>query len=251
MNPLNDREIDDQIDQTVIDQVLTDMDPESTDSLRPLLAELRTLAHGEPVEPGPLLEALLLSDETLPHETAATAVPGGAAPVLQVIEGDGPRRPARARRRRRPLAAALVLTAAIGAGTAAAAAADEGFRSTLNDGFNSVIGVLSGHPAGVPSSPAAPAPAPAPTAPSAATPDPSSAAGSAGAGVPAPSSAATSAPRTTTDAGSASASPQASHPGLPAQLPSPNLGVPLPKLPTLPGALPQPTAPAGVPGGLH
>ena len=263
MNPINDREIDDHTDQRVIDQVLTEVDPDSAESLRPLLAELRTLAHGETVEPGPLLEALLLPEETaLVSEAHAAVAAPPTVPVLRVIDGDGPgqtaglRRPARPARRRRPLAAALVLTAAIGAGTAAAAAADEGFRSTLNDGLNSVIRVLGGHAANAPASPATPAPTPAPAAPAERGSSPASApatspstAATPHAETPAPSSAATSAPRTTTGASTASPSPKAGLPGLPTQLPSPNLGVPLPKLPPVPGALP--TAPTGLPGSLN
>ncbi|WP_138443946.1 hypothetical protein [Sinomonas susongensis] len=268
MNHLNDHEIDDHNDQKVIDQVLTDVDPDGADSLRPLLAELRTLAHGGPVEPGPLLEALLLPEDR--PAAGASGAPGSASagsgadddtravPVLQVLEGDGPRRPARRRRaaqparRRRPLAAALVLTAAIGAGTAAAAAADEGFRSALGDGISSVMSVLGGRPASAPSTPTSPAPAP--TGASAATPQsvPSSAAvpnakpsSGARAASPAPTG-----PRTTAPGAEASTSPEAGLGGVPSQLPSPNLGIPLPPLPTVPGSLPQPTAPAGLPGGL-
>lgn len=245
MNPTDDHEINDRADQRVIDQVLADVEPENADSLRPLLAELRTLAHGEPVAPGPLLETLLLpeQDDAAASPTAHAETP--APTPLRLIDGE--RRTGRPLRRRRPLAAAVILAAAIGAGTAAAAAADEGFRSTLNDGIGTIVGVLGGHPAQAPASPAAPAqPAPVPTTVAQQP-------GTQGASTSAPaSSPGVEAPRTTTQGSTASPSPSASRPGLPTHLPSPDLGLPLPQLPVAPGSLPQPASTTGdLPGSLR
>jgi hypothetical protein len=228
-------------DQRVIDQVLADLDAERADDLRPLLSELRFLAHGAPVEPGPLA-ALLLPEDDDGSDVGAEAAP---TTVLRAVPGTGPRRPARAARRRRPLAAAAILAAAaVGAG-AAAAAADEGFRSSVNDGISTIVGVLGGH-----TDPKPPAPAssvtPQGSVPAAPAPGTAAPTTSPSAGQPTPSEDVRSA------APGAKPTPSATQPGALPQLPSPNLGVPVPTLPALPGGLPQPTAPAGeLPGSLR
>lgn len=233
-------------DQRVVDQVLTDLDAERADDLRPLLTELRSLAHGAPVEPGPLAALLLPEDddETGAAGESTSAIPTQAAPttVLRAIPGTGPRRPARATRRRRPLAAAAILAAAaVGAG-AAAAAADEGFRSSVNDGISTIVGVLGGHTDPKPTAPASSV-TPQGTVPAAPAPGSAAPTTSPSAGQPAPSGDVRPAAKPT---------PSATQPGALPQLPSPNLGVPVPTLPAIPGGLPQPTAPAGeLPGSLR
>ena len=233
-------------DQRIIDQVLTDLDSESASDLRPLLAELRSLAHGEPVEPGPLAALLLAAPEASAAQAPAAEAPATDAPtaVLRAVPGTGPGRTARPFRRRRPLAAAAILAAAaVGAG-AAAAAADEGFRSSVNEGISTIVGVLGGHtepkPAPISSvstSGSLPA-APAPTSPA---PSPSQDA----------SSSATERP--TAPDPTAHPSPSSTRPGALPQLPSPNLGVPVPSLPSIPGNLPTtPPVPTGqLPGGVR
>ncbi|WP_422935417.1 hypothetical protein [Sinomonas sp. P47F7] len=159
MNPTPDPE-----DLLVIEQLLADTEPEDAEDLRPLLEDLRSFAHAGPVEPSPAVAALLLSGPGAAEPAAAptealTAVHSVAeAGQAKTISLDAVRasraadqgarrsagRPARPGRRR-SLAVALALTGAIGAGTAAAAAADEGFRSSLNEGVSTVLGVLTGH----------------------------------------------------------------------------------------------------------
>jgi hypothetical protein len=236
-------------DQRVIDEILTDVEPERADDVRPLLAELRSLAHGEPVAPGPLAALLLPEDDLYENDGAASSSELPTAPaataVLRAVPGTGAGRPARPGRRRRPLAAAAIIAAAaVGAG-AAAAAADEGFRSSVNEGISTIVGVLGGHSDPKPLQHGSPASGITTTTPT--SPAPAETPSGSATQPTAPQSVRPEAPRAT-----AAATPSPTSPGALPQLPGPDLGVPVPTLPTLPGGLPAPSAPAGqLPGSLR
>ncbi|WP_336854942.1 hypothetical protein [Sinomonas albida] len=233
MNPTPDPE-----DLLVIEQFLADAEAEGAEDLRPLLEDLRSLAHVGPVEPSAAVAALLVDSAAPVREISATQ---SAEPETKTISLDafrasrasqGARRaavPPKRRGRRRPLAVALALTAAIGGGTAAAAAADEGFRSSLNQSVSTVLGVLTGH-----------APAPAEHTSDVPT-EPAQPVAPSNVQAPAePSHAATPGPAAPTQQAPVPAAPEPSPsqkalPGLPSLAP-PSLPVPLPPIPS---SLPQ------------
>ncbi|NUP75037.1 MAG: hypothetical protein HOQ07_10375, partial [Sinomonas sp.] len=161
MNPTHDPD-----DLLVVEELLADTEPEDAAELRPVLEDLRALAHSGPVAPSAAVQALLLPERV--------DAPISLDVYRRSAAGSARRSARRPYGRRRPLAIAVALTAAVGAGTAAAAVADEGFRSSLNESVSTVVGVLTGHGVPTPAAPATPAPtAPArPAAPPSNAPEP-------------------------------------------------------------------------------
>ncbi|WP_433875941.1 hypothetical protein [Sinomonas atrocyanea] len=166
-------------DLLIVDQLLADLDADEADDLRPLLDELRAVAHEGPVPPNRALAALLVDEgDVAGMPTAAlptapvSAVTSPAAAALLGHTADetadvidlSRQRERRAARRRRPLAAAVIIAAAA-LGTAAVGVADSSLRGGLGGGVETIIGTVTGQQNG------SPAPArTAPAAPAAGTP---------------------------------------------------------------------------------
>ncbi|WP_430297044.1 hypothetical protein [Sinomonas sp. B1-1] len=229
-------------DLLIVDQLLADLAADEAEDLRPLLDELRAVAHEGPVQPNRALAALLVDEGDLAGAPTAalptaplSAVTSPAAAALLGHTADetadvvdlSRERERRAARRRRPVAAAVIIAAAA-LGTAAVGVADSSLRGGLGGGVGTIIGTVTGQQTE--------SPAPertAPAAPTAGTP----------AAPPSPevqltTPAATSAARPTeTPSPTQTAAPSVIHPNLAPSVPT----VPLP-----PGVEPSalPSAPA-------
>lgn len=238
-----------------IDELLTDLDSEDAESLKPVLAELRSLADEGPVLPNRRLAALLVDDAQpatamLPLSQAAAdllradledsdeATDDGAARAtvvdLATIRGErassgrsGGTSSRPGRKRRGVVTAVVVALAAAGTAGAAAVAQDG-----LGGGITSILGGTA---------PEQPSPHPQPTLTTPPAVEPHLAPA-----VPAPAATPSS------PAAPASVAPDASKPATTAPTATPQGGIPAGQLPQLPVAPPslEPAPSPSVPGLL-
>ncbi|MDQ4489895.1 hypothetical protein RBS60_06750 [Sinomonas sp. ASV486] len=118
---------------SVVDEILAGMEAGDAHSLRPVLAELRSLAEAGPVPPNRRLAALLAEAESKP------------APVVDLAAARNARTASARSWRRRPVVTAVAVAFAAAAATAGAAAVAQN-RVDADGAISSIISSVAGHP---------------------------------------------------------------------------------------------------------